>query len=312
MRALNREKMGNKSQAAKHLTYAQEARSRSGRFVIRALENLTGRLGLMMLARGYERDIAQGRDFWDVMIDRCRLDLDIVGGIENIPAEGPVILVANHPFGILDGLIMGHVLQKRRGSFRILANQVFSKADDVAGIVLPVDFAPTEDAVRTNIETRKAAVEFLAQGGAIGIFPGGTVSTSRKAFGPAMDPGWRSFTARMIQKSGAQVVPVYFDGANSRLFQLVSRLHPNLRLGLLLQELRRRIGGNVRVVIGQPVDSARLQAFGSDSRTLMDFLRFETYRLSPRPLADYAYGYEFEKGRKEECLSEFSTAAWAG
>lgn len=286
------------SRAARQLTYAHEARSRGGRALIRTLENLTGRLGLIRLARGYEREVAAGRDFWEVMIGRCRLDLDLAG-LANIPRDGPVILVANHPFGILDGLIMGHILQSCRGHFRILANTVFSKADDVKGIILPVDFAGTSEAARTNIETRKEALRFLGEGGAIGIFPGGTVSTSRKAFGPAMDPGWRAFTARMIQKSGADVVPVYFDGANSRLFQLVSRLHPNLRLGLLLQECRRRIGRDVRVVIGAPFARARLESFGCDSAGLMDYLRAETYRLSPRPLADLDYGYEFEKGRAD-------------
>ena len=92
------------------------------------MENVTGRLGLIRRAQGYELDIANGQDFWDVMVARYGLSLNIVGGaLENIPREGPLILVANHPYGILDGLMMGHMLRHTRGDFRILANSVFKK-----------------------------------------------------------------------------------------------------------------------------------------------------------------------------------------
>jgi len=141
------------------------------------------------------------------------------------------------------------------------------------------------------------ALDYLARGGAIGIFPGGTVSTALKPFGRPMDPSWRRFTARLIAKSGATVVPVFFEGHNSRLFQLASHLHYTLRMALLVNEFKTRIGEPVRVVVGRPLDPAALAAHASDARALMDLLRTETYRLSPTPIRDLSYGFEFEDVR---------------
>ena len=283
-------------QIARDISYAHSAATRPGRALIRLMENATGRLQLMRRAEGYERDIAAGRSFWSVMTDRYGLTLDIMGGsLANIPRDQPVILIANHPYGILDGLMMGHILAQTRHDFRFLAHQVFRKAEDLNRVILPIDFAESKAAMRTNLATRKAALEFLGQGGAIGIFPGGTVSTAARPFAQPMDPGWRSFTARMIAKSDAVVVPVFFDGHTSRMFQIASHLHVNLRMGLLLQEFRKRTDTPVRVVIGAPIERAALAPLTGDAKALMDFLRKATYDLSPVPLGSYAHGYEFEE-----------------
>jgi putative hemolysin len=264
--------------------------------VIRVLENATGRLRLIRRADGYEREVAQGRDFWQVMVDRYGLQLEVTGGsLDDIPREGPLVLIANHPYGILDGLMMGHILSRVRGDFRILAHRVFRKAEELDRIILPISFDETKEAVQLNIETRRIALDYLAQGGAVGVFPGGTVSTAARPFGPPMDPGWRSFTAKMIAKSNATVVPIFFEGHNSRLFQLASHVHPTLRLGLLIKEFRSRVDEPVRVVVGKPLDQGTLAMHRADPTAMMDFLRRATYALSPRPLKSYDYGYEFEE-----------------
>jgi putative hemolysin len=280
---------------ARDISYSYSAQTRGGRAVIRAVENATGRLRLIRQAQGYEAEVASGRDFWRVMMERYGLSLRIDGGsLGAIPREGPLIVVANHPYGILDGLTLGHILSEVRGDFRILAHRVFRKARDLEGVILPLAFDNTPEARQMNIATRKAALRFLAEGGAMGVFPGGTVSTAATPFGRPMDPGWRSFTARMIAKSGATVVPVYFDGANSRLFQIASHLHYTLRMALLIQEFRRRVGAPVDVVIGRPIDPSEIEARRADTKAMMDFLRRETYALSPTPLGSPHYGFEFE------------------
>jgi putative hemolysin len=232
------------------------------------------------------------------MVDRYGLSLHVTGGsFDNIPATGPLIVISNHPYGILDGLMLGHMLAKTRGEFRILAHRVFRKAAELGRVILPISFDETREAQEVNIATRKAALEVLAAGGCIGIFPGGTVSTALKPFGRPMDPSWRRFTARLIAKSGATVVPVFFEGQNRRLFQIASHLHQTLRLALLVNEFKTRVGAPVRVVVGRPLDPAALAAHAGDARALMDFLRAETYRLSPRPIDDLSYGFEFEDVR---------------
>lgn len=288
--------MHSRRHIARDITYAHSAATRGGRAVIRLMENTTGRLRLIKRADGYEKEVAAGRDFWAVMADRYGLSLDVVGGaLSNIPRDKPLILIANHPYGILDGLMMGHILSEARGDFRILAHRVFRKAEDINKIILPVSFDDTREAMRTNLETRKTALDYLAQGGAIGIFPGGTVSTGATPFAHPMDPGWRGFTARMVGKSDAVVVPVFFDGHTSRLFQIASHLHSTLRMGLLIKEFRKRVDTPVRVVIGEPLTRDVLDPMAGDTRKMMDFLRKATYELSPKPLDSYDYGFEFEE-----------------
>lgn len=282
-------------EVTRDISYASSAQTRGGRTLIRVLENITGRISLIRRAEGYENEVQRGRSFWQVIPERFGLSLDVVGGsLGNIPANGPLILIANHPYGILDGLMMGHLLDAARGDFRILANSVFRRAEALNRVVLPISFDETKEAVKLNLNTRAAALSYLGAGGAIGVFPGGTVSTAAKPFSQPMDPGWRNFTAKMIAKSDATVVPIFFTGHNSRLFQIASHLHTTLRLGLLIKEFKSRIDEPVRVVIGDPIASTRLDPLKSDPRAMMDFLRRETYALSPRPMKSYDYGYEFE------------------
>lgn len=291
--------MGLERQTAREISYSHAAQTKGGRALIRVMENATGRLRLIRQVRGYEHEVEAGRDFWDVMVERYRLSLQIDGGaLGNIPKDGPLILVANHPYGILDGLMMGHILSQARGDFRILAHRVFRKAADLERIILPISFDTSKEAMALNIETRKASLRYLCEGGAIGIFPGGTVSTARTPFGQPMDPGWRNFTARMISKSGATVVPMFFGGANSRLFQVASHLHPTLRTALFIQQFKRRVGDPVSVVIGEAIDPAKIEARRGDTKAMMDFLRRETYALSPTPLKSTEYGFEFEDKRR--------------
>lgn len=284
------------SEVTRDISYASSARTKGGRALIRILENITGRLSLIRRAEGYEAEVDRGRSFWQVIPERFGLSLDVIGGsLANIPANGPLILIANHPYGILDGLMMGHLLDAARGDFRILANSVFRRAEALNRVLLPISFDETKEAVKLNIATRAASLSFLNDGGAIGVFPGGTISTAAKPFSRPMDPGWRNFTAKMIARSDATVVPIFYDGHNSRLFQIASHLHATLRLGLLIKEFKARIDEPVRVVIGDPIASTRLAPYKSDPNGMMDFLRRETYALSPRPLPSYDYGYEFEE-----------------
>ncbi|ETX29816.1 lysophospholipid acyltransferase family protein [Roseivivax isoporae] len=296
--------MPERGQVARDISYSYSAQTRGGRALIRLMENATGRIGLIRRAEGYEEEVRAGRDFWQVMVERYGLRLEVVGGaMADIPAQGPLVVVANHPYGILDGLMLGHLMSVARGDFRILAHSVFRKAQDLDRVILPISFDDTKAAVAQNLETRKEALRYLGAGGAIGIFPGGTVSTALRPFARPMDPGWRSFTARMIAKSGATVVPIYFDGHNSRLFQLASHLHYTLRMGLLIREFGRRVDKPVRLVIGRPIPPAEIGPRARDARDLMEFLRKSTYGLSPTPLASLEAGFEFEvKHRRDQSV----------
>ena len=277
------------------VSYAHSAQSRLGWAVIRCLENATGRSALLSRLPNLRTNMHSIQNFWHSTMEGYGVTIDIMQGeLGDIPVDQPLIVVANHPYGILDGLVMGSVLAQSGANFKIIANDIFNKAQEIHEKILPISFKNTREAVLLNLQTRKNALTHLSHGGAIGIFPGGTVSTSSKLFSQPADPVWRSFTAKMIFKSNALVVPIFFDGNTSRIFQLASHLHPTVRAGLLLREFKLRLNKPVRIVIGKPIPRFRLDLFKNDSRKIMDFLRLETYKLSPNKNQTFEYGHEFE------------------
>ena len=281
---------------AREISYATAMKSRGAKLLVRTMENATGRLGLIKKAKGYQDDVASGRDFWQVMADRFGLRLDVTSGsLENIPETGPLVVVANHPYGILDGLMMGLIMsQRRQGDFKVMAHQVFRRAPDIERVILPVSFDETKEAARANLQTRAQAVKYLNEGGAVGIFPGGTVSTAARPFDMPLDPTWRNFTAKMVTKAQPQVVPIYFEGTNSRLFQIASHMHYNIRMGLLIREFKSRVGTPVHVRIGEPIAQDELANYRHDAKAMMDFLRKRTYELGNAPAIAQRLGKEFE------------------
>ena len=281
-------------QTARDLSYADTSKSRYGRSIIRLMENSTGRQKLIKRAVGYEAEVAQGQGFFEVMARRYGLSLQVdAGSLTHIPRRGPVIMIANHPYGILDGLMMGRILSHRRDNFKIMAHSVFNKVPELSDKLLPISFDGDKPALAMNLDTRRTALDYLAQGCAIGVFPGGTVSTAARPFSEPMDPSWHGFTARMIARSQAVVIPVYFDGHTSRLFQIASHLNHTLRMGLLVQQFRKRVDKPVRVVIGEPIGRNVLKPLIKEPKAMMDFLRKATYELSPRPTKSFGLGLEF-------------------
>jgi len=281
--------------AASEISYAWSAETRPARLVIRAIENLSGRRRLIRRAKDYERDMAAGRDFWAVMQERYRVRLDFLDGApERIPDSGPTVVVANHPFGILDGLAMGRLLSMRRPDFKIVAHSVFRRAPELNAQLLPIDFADTRAARALNLQTRREALRFLDEGGAIAIFPGGSVSTAATPFGTPIDPRWKNFTAKLALHPRAKVVPLYFEGSNSRVFQAVTHVSQTLRVALLINEFRAALARPVRLRLGTPIDRADIEAYRGDAVALMDFLRNSVYDLSGQPFAHLGYGWNGE------------------
>ncbi len=280
-----------KNHVARDISYSSSARGPAGRIIIRSIENMTGRIGLIKRAKDYDKEVEKGRNFWDVIIERYNLKVNVThGDLKNIPKKGPVVLVSNHPFGILDGLIMGYVLSHARKEFKIIANRVFRKARDLDDVILPISFEENREGNIQNLNTRNEAIKYLKKGGIVGIFPGGTVATSAKLFGKAADPHWKRFTSKLILKSKATVVPVFFKGSNSRLFQIASHLNYNLRMALLIREFGRKVDNRVDIAVGIGLESAIFERYSHDLDGMMDFLRRKTYSLSNDPNQTFEEG----------------------
>ena len=279
--------MNTKSEEQSPFSYADKSDPLLKRIVIGALERATGARRIERLYRAKQaegwRDGAQQSFFWTA-ISALSLDLQFdEERLRRIPKTGPLVVVANHPFGVLDGIVMCALMERARPDFQVLTNSVLMRAPEMRDRVLPVDFSETREALRTNVDSRAKALEHVGAGGCVIIFPAGAVSTSPDRWGreTAIDGAWSPFAARLVQKNKASVLPVFFPGQNSRLFQIVSHIHQPLRQGLFFHEVRRRIGAPFPVSIG---DAAPFESFAlMDRAALLKELRARVYALAGQP-----------------------------
>jgi len=270
-------------------SYASPDDPRLKRIVIRLIETLTGQPRLKRMYLDNRANPVEGETFFAAAIRYLRLHLDFdMARLHEIPKDGPLVIVANHPFGVIDGLAISHLTSLVRGEFKVLTNAVLTQAPEIEDYLLPVDFDETPEALATNIRTRKISRELLKNGGTIIVFPGGTVSTSPRAFGRAVDPLWQPFTAQLVQRSRATVVPMFFEGQNGRMFQVVSHFSRTLRLSLLFREVRESIGSRVPIRIGRPIRYEELEHL-TDRTAFADELRRRTYALGSSPMPKRVY-----------------------
>lgn len=268
-------------------TYAAPSDPLPKRLVIRTVEAITGQRTLRSIYMDYRREDDGAASFWANAVDRLRLQVEYdTERLMRLPRSGPVVVVANHPFGVIDGIVLGWLVEQVRSDFKILVNSVLARAEEARPYLLPIDFAPTELAKRINLKSRADARAWLEQGRVVVVFPGGTVSTAITPLGRAYDPEWKPFTARLIARSRAKVLPVYFAGQNSRAFQVASLLHPTLRTALFFHEARNKMTRRLPVRIGDVLDPGDLPL--DDPLRLIRELRQHTYGLGGQPDAPLA------------------------
>jgi putative hemolysin len=220
-----------------------------------------------------------GESFWAAAIRQLELKITCnEEALRHLPSTGALVVVANHPFGVLDGLIISYLTSTVRDDFLVLTNSILYQADEIRAHLLPIDFAETKEALTTNLQSRAQAKAHLTKGGCVVVFPAGGASTVPKPWNRrAIDAEWKNFTARLIVGSKAPVVPIYFAGQNSRIFQIASHISMTLRLSLFFKEVYDKIGSEIQVRVGAPIAYKELE--GLDRKTLMEHLRKQTYAL---------------------------------
>lgn len=201
--------------------------------------------------------------------------------LERIPAKGAVIVTANHPFGLLDGAILGSLLSQVRADVKILTNFLLAGIPELHEHCIFVDPFGGKDAVVKNRRGIKQAMEWLANGGMLATFPAGEVSHIRVRHFDIADPEWNVVAARFARKTGASVLPVYFPGCNSAMFQTLGLLHPQLRTARLLTEFLQQTDQDIEVRIGSTVPARMIRQAATD-REAADYLRWRTYILGQR------------------------------
>ena len=249
--------------------------------VIRVLEWMTGKIPLLYLIRRFEREgAAYGQAFWKQALRHMGITLETPAEqIANIPATGPVVVVANHPHGLVDGMILAELIGRVRADYKILTRSLLTGVDEIEEFMIPVPFPHEEDSLQKSLDMRKQAMAHLSGGGVIVLFPSGVVSCSETFFGPAVEAEWNPFTAKMIQRSKAAVVPIYFPGQNSRMYQIANKISPTLRQGLLIHEVVHALNKPQSPVVGAPFDPAEIQKWSANPRGFMAWLREKTLAL---------------------------------
>jgi putative hemolysin len=200
--------------------------------------------------------------------------------LENIPSRGPVVIVANHPFGILEAAVLAELLPTVRPDVKFLANALMNCFEELRDILVTVDPFGSAGAERANLFGVKRSIEHLRSGGTLVIFPAGEVSHFQWKAGIA-DPEWHDSVARIARLGRATVVPLYIGGANSAWFHAAGFVHARLRTALLIRELLNKGGAKVDIRIGSSVAPARLAEM-SDDQTRTRYLRWRTYLLGHR------------------------------
>lgn len=270
----------------RRLTYSNTFDSAWKRFAIRAIEWVTGKISILRMLREYNRRETPTRlNFWHTTLDVMKIDIQTPPEqIARIPANGPVIIVANHPHGLVDGMVIADLVSNVRLDFTILSRAILTGIDETAAsFMTAVPFPHEDDAQKKGIEMRAAAMKRLADGGVVVVFPSGVVANSETMFGPAIEAEWSVFTAKMIRRSGAAVLPIYFPGSNTRLYQIASKLSATLRQGLLLHEIVAACGRPQRPVIGNAISPGDMAERLKDPRAFMAWLKAKTLALKDNP-----------------------------
>jgi putative hemolysin len=239
-------------------------------------------LGLTPLASGYE-SLPRGLSslaFANVAMNYLNVKTQVVSGdIRSIPTEGATVVVANHPFGGIEGVILARMLQQIRPDVRIMANSMLERIPELSETFIGVNPYGHSRATRENIKPVREALRWLQGGGLLVVFPAGDVSRWRPLEGAVRDERWDASIVRLIRRTGANVVPLFFEGRNSALFHGLGLLHPIFRSMMLARELANKRGQLIPMHVGKLIDNRKLQSITGDDEAAR-YLRLRTYLLS--------------------------------
>ena len=264
------------------LTYSETFDSNTKRWFIMALEWVTGKIKVIRRVRKFEKmGPKKGQAFWPATMKAMGIEiLTPQEQLDRIPATGPVVFVANHPHGMVDGMVLADMIGRRRNDYRILTRSLLTGIDEsAASYMIAVPFVHQADAQAKMIEMRAKSMEHLGKGGLIALFPSGVVASSDTMWGPALEQEWNVFTAKMIKRSGATVVPCYFPGSNSRAYQIANRVSATIRQGLLIHEIAHAFDKPQIPIIGHPIPPEEVEERSKDPRAFMAWLREHTLAL---------------------------------
>ena len=242
-------------------------------------------LGLRVMNGVYARVYRMPHD-----IPFCDRTLQAVGvragftddDLARIPKEGPVVVVANHPFGGIEGIILLSVLRRVRPDVKAMANYLLAAIPDMREDFIFVDPFGSKDAIRANLRSIKESIAWVKDGHLLIVFPSGEVSSFHKRAMRVRDPQWSASIAAIVRKASATVVPIFFAGRNTLFFNLMGLIHPRLRTGLLPRQLVNKKGRILKFRVGTALTQKLLEPFSTDDVQLITYMRFRSYLQAER------------------------------
>jgi putative hemolysin len=267
----------------RQLTWAESFDRPALQKMVQIIEYLSGKHIALRLMREYERRPAPvGSEFWSTVRDVMGIEiLTPACQVANIPKHGPLMVVANHPTGPLDGIVLAEIVRRVRDDYKILTRDLMTVMEtDFGEYLIAVPFWHSANALQEGLRMREKAFAHLSAGGALAYFPSGAVATSDGWFGPPVEAKWNVFTAKMIRNSGATVIPVKFHGGPSRIYQIGNKISPVIRQGLLIHEIVRQRGRSQSPIVGTPLQPRDYEKWANKPREFMVWLRNHTLSLN--------------------------------
>ena len=266
------------------LSYANTFTNPFQRNTIKTLELLTGKLRLLRKVRQFEKmGIPFGQPFWSQALNLLGIELlTSESEISRIPKKGPVVIVANHPHGLVDGMVLAELIGSVRTDYKILTRSLLTGVKQIDQFMIPVPFDHEENALQKSLEMRRVAMKHLENDGVLVLFPSGKVASSDTIFGSVVEGEWSPFTAKLIQKSNADVLPIFFPGSNSRMYQIANQISATLRQGLLIYEVVHAMNKPQKPVVGNLIKQDEISSWRRDPRGFMRWLRDTTIALGSK------------------------------
>ena len=264
-------------------TFASSEVNKLSQSFIKITELLTGKLTLKKLYDEYLVEENPPENFWKDAIKKLELNLiPHYYSKEQIPQNGRLIVVANHAFGVADGVSICSLLSDIRYDYKMITHKVLRHAEAVKEKIIPIDFTNTKDAMINNIKARRSAEDVLKDNGVIVIFPSGTIAT-KSSLGKtikATDGDWKQFTSKLAIRTKTPILPIFFEGQNSQLFHIANKIGLTFRYSLMMYELKRKIGETINIHVGNIISAEKIREIG-DLREITKYIRYKTYDLDP-------------------------------
>ena len=276
--------MKNESNSKIAFTFASSEVNVFSQQFIKIIELLTGKIKLKKLYDQYLLENNSPENFWNDAVKKLKFNLQInyrEGSF--IPKNGRLIIVANHAFGVADGVSLCSVVSNIRQDYKMITHKVLRQADAVKEKIIPIDFSQNRIAMLANIEARKEAEKVLQNNGVIVIFPSGQIATKEdlKLTTKAHDGDWKQFVSKLIIKTKSPVLPSYFEGQNSQLYHIANKLGQTFRYALLMHELTRKIGDTINLHFRRIIPFSDFDKIGNLIE-ITKHIRSKTYSLDPK------------------------------